>query len=231
MKSMKLFALSTALFLSFTACSDDGDNGVGASENARYTDLSATTVQQDLTSFTKIFDVSPLYEKGHLPLSVDAGGVSGLEAMASSLDMKGKYLVYCHGDAPSIAGAKALVAAGIDSVYRLEGNYPAWDAIAYVDIAAAESKRAIDAMEFGAIFDVSPYYASGHLPGAADAGNGMLASKIASLDKGAKYLVYCHGDGPSRAGAQLMEDAGFTKVYRLEGNYGAWTGAGYSVER
>ena len=32
------------------------------------------------------------------------------------------------------------------------------------------------------------------------------------------------------AGAQLMEDAGFKKVYRLEGNFGAWVAAGYDVE-
>jgi rhodanese-related sulfurtransferase len=32
------------------------------------------------------------------------------------------------------------------------------------------------------------------------------------------------------AGAQLMVDDGFNNVYRLEGNYGAWTDAGYTVE-
>ena len=32
------------------------------------------------------------------------------------------------------------------------------------------------------------------------------------------------------AGAQLMEDAGFKKVYRLEGNFSAWVDAGHDVE-
>jgi len=31
--------------------------------------------------------------------------------------------------------------------------------------------------------------------------------------------------------AQLMEDAGFSNVYRLVGNYGVWTGVGYDVAR
>jgi len=43
--------------------------------------------------------------------------------------------------------------------------------------------------------------------------------------------VYCHGDGPSIAGAQKLIDAGFKYVYRLEGNYGAWVDAGYEIEK
>jgi rhodanese-related sulfurtransferase len=50
------------------------------------------------------------------------------------------------------------------------------------------------------------------------------------MDKTKIYLVYCHADGPAMAGAQLMEDAGFKNVFRLEGNFGAWTGAGYATE-
>ena len=61
-------------------------------------------------------------------------------------------------------------------------------------------------------------------------GEGTLTDLIATMDKTKEYLVYCHGDAPAMAGAQLMEDAGFMNVYRLEGNYGAWTGAGYAVE-
>jgi len=88
--------------------------------------------------------------------------------------------------------------------------------------------------DFEAIFDVSPAYNSGHLPQATNAnvngGGTALADLIANMDKSKAYLVYCHADAPSMAGAQLMEDAGFTNVYRLEGNYAAWTGAGYDVE-
>jgi rhodanese-related sulfurtransferase len=50
------------------------------------------------------------------------------------------------------------------------------------------------------------------------------------MDKTKSYLVYCHSDGPAMAGAQLMEDAGFGNVYRLEGNFSAWVDAGYEVE-
>jgi rhodanese-related sulfurtransferase len=45
------------------------------------------------------------------------------------------------------------------------------------------------------------------------------------------YLVYCHVDRVAIAGAQKLTDAGFTNVYRLEGNYRAWVDAGYPTEK
>jgi rhodanese-related sulfurtransferase len=108
----------------------------------------------------------------------------------------------------------------------------------YTDVMASQIKMDLvddaNISPYMNIFDVSPVYSSGHLPGAtnANAGGGgtALADLIDGMDKTKEYLVYCHGDAPAMAGAQLMEDAGFTKVYRLEGNYGAWVDAGYSVE-
>ena len=44
---------------------------------------------------------------------------------------------------------------------------------------------------------------------------------ISTLDKEAKYLVYCHTDSASIPGAQMLVDAGFMTVYRVEGNYAA----------
>ncbi len=82
------------------------------------------------------------------------------------------------------------------------------------------------------IIDVSPAYAEGHLPGAVSypVGDGSLDAAIAMLDPSVPYLVYCHADAPAIEGAQKLIDAGFTTVYRLLGNYGAWVDAGYDVE-
>ena len=68
-----------------------------------------------------------------------------------------------------------------------------------------------------------------HVANVSGGGTG-LATLIAGMDQTKTYLVYCHADGPSMAGAQFMEDAGFENVFRLEGNFGAWTGAGYATE-
>ena len=123
---------------------------------------------------------------------------------------------------------------GFTHVHRLEGNFGAWDMVSFIDIDAMQAKSNMDAGDFEAIFDVSPVFNSGHLPGAtnANAGGGgtALSDLIDGIDQTKSYLVYCHSDGPAMAGAQLMEDAGFENVYRLEGNYGAWVDAGFAVE-
>ena len=82
------------------------------------------------------------------------------------------------------------------------------------------------------ILDVSPRYDKGHLPGAINhyIGDGSLDQAIPGLDKTKTYLVYCHVDAASIPGAQKLVDAGFTKVYRLQGNYGPWLESGYPIE-
>ena len=99
----------------------------------------------------------------------------------------------------------------------------------YTDLTPAQAKDLIAAEKELVIVDVSPYYANGHLPGAISIPLGMLDGKISTLDKTKPYLVYCHGDAPSIAGAQKLVDAGFPRVYRLSGNYAAWVSAGYPV--
>ena len=42
-------------------------------------------------------------------------------------------------------------------------------------------------------------------------------------------MVYCHSDSASVLGVQKLTEAGFGKVYRLEGNYAAWVVEGFSV--
>jgi rhodanese-related sulfurtransferase len=102
----------------------------------------------------------------------------------------------------------------------------------YVDITAIEAKKLIDNNPELIIIDVSPKWDEGHIPGAINyyVGDGSLDDAIPSLDKTATYLVYCHVDSASIAGAQKLLDAGFMNVYRLEGNYRAWLNEGYEIE-
>ena len=102
----------------------------------------------------------------------------------------------------------------------------------YMDISPEDAKVLINENPDLIIIDVSPKYAEGHLPGAINyyIGDGSLDAAIPTLDPIAMYLVYCHVDSASIAGAQALIDAGFTNVYRLEGNYSAWVDAGYDVE-
>jgi rhodanese-related sulfurtransferase len=103
----------------------------------------------------------------------------------------------------------------------------------YIDVTPAEAKELIDDNPDIIIIDVSPVYDEGHLPGAVNypLSSGALDTAIPDLDKTKTYLVYCHSTSVAIAGAQKLIDAGFEKVYRLEGNYRAWVDAGYPIEK
>jgi len=106
-------------------------------------------------------------------------------------------------------------------------------ATTYVDLTVEEAKELIDSTPDLVIIDVSPKYDEGHIPGAIHyyLADGSLDEAIPTLDKSKTYLVYCHVDSVSIAGASALIEAGFENVFRLEGNYGAWVDAGYPVEK
>ncbi|QUH22443.1 rhodanese-like domain-containing protein [Methanobacterium alkalithermotolerans] len=102
----------------------------------------------------------------------------------------------------------------------------------YMDVTPAEAQVLINNTPDIVIIDASPKFDEGHLPGAVNypVSDGSLDNAIPTLNKNDTYLVYCHVDSVAIEGAQKLVDAGFTKVYRLEGNYQAWVDAGYPVE-
>ncbi|MFC1617841.1 rhodanese-like domain-containing protein [Patescibacteria group bacterium] len=103
---------------------------------------------------------------------------------------------------------------------------------AYQDVTAEEAKELIDTTPDLVILDVSNRYIEGHIPGALNfyVGDGSLDDAIPNLGKDNPYLVYCHVDSASISGSEKLIEAGFSPVYRLEGNYKAWVDAGYEVE-
>lgn len=105
--------------------------------------------------------------------------------------------------------------------------------MSYTDVSPKEARELIASNPGVIIIDVSPHYAKGRLPGSVNyyLGDGSLDKAIPNLNKENTYLVYCHVDSVSIAGAQKLIDAGFENVYRLEGNYKAWIDAGYPVEK
>lgn len=207
-----------------------------------------------------IIDVSPLYDESHLPGALHYYvGDGTLDNAIPMLDKTKTYLVYCHTDEASMLGAGKLVAAGFDPVYRLQGNFGGWveagfpvstltvdeemllnDAAmmgmrteaGFIDISAEQTKALLDAIPGIVLVDVSPIYADGHLPGAVNyyVGDGTLDNAIPMLDKNVPYIVYCHTDAASIAGATKLAEAGFWPVFRLEGNYDAWVAAGFPIE-
>lgn len=53
-----------------------------------------------------------------------------------------------------------------------------------------------------------------------------FTDKVQNLDKSKTYLVYCRSGRRSAKACQLMADAGFGKLYNLQGGYNAWSAQG-----
>lgn len=67
-------------------------------------------------------------------------------------------------------------------------------------------------------------YERGHLPGARLIPVGQLADRTAELDPGKTTVVYCAAGVRSRAGASILDRAGFREVYSMSGGFNAWQG-------
>ncbi|PLX27692.1 hypothetical protein C0583_00430 [Candidatus Parcubacteria bacterium] len=121
----------------------------------------------------------------------------------------------------------------MDNNEMIDNEMDSEETLKYTDLSPADTKELIDSNSDLIIIDVSPSYGNGHLPGAVNyyLGDGSLDEAIPNLDKNKTYLVYCHVESVSRAGAQKLIDAGFEKVYRLDGDYPAWEAAGYEIEK
>ncbi len=76
-------------------------------------------------------------------------------------------------------------------------------------------------------------FKEGHIPGAVnlDVNGPDFAKKVAALDKGKTYLMYCaHGKRGLKA-CGIMKDAAFTNVVNLEPGLSEWSKAGKPVEK
>ena len=55
--------------------------------------------------------------------------------------------------------------------------------------------------------------------------------QIKNLDKAQPVYIYCRSGRRSAKAAQLMLDAGFSKIFDLEGGYLNWTGESQNIEK
>ena len=71
-------------------------------------------------------------------------------------------------------------------------------------------------------------YYTGHIKGAIniDVEGMTFDGDIAQLDKNKTYAVYCHSGRRSGIAVGKMADAGFTKLFNLDGGVQAWQAAG-----
>jgi rhodanese-related sulfurtransferase len=76
-------------------------------------------------------------------------------------------------------------------------------------------------------------YASGHLENAVniDFESPDFSQKISQLNKNAAYLVYCRSGNRSGKAVKIMQEAGFMKLYNMEGGINKWLAGGGKVVR
>ena len=51
----------------------------------------------------------------------------------------------------------------------------------------------------------------------------QFSQKVASLDKGKEYIVYCAAGGRSAKAVELMQGMGFTNLHNLTEGYSGWS--------
>ena len=71
-------------------------------------------------------------------------------------------------------------------------------------------------------------FAEGHVEGARliDFQSGNFENEIAALDKNATYAVYCRSGNRSGQAVKVMQEAGFTKLFNMDGGVIDWANAG-----
>ena len=101
----------------------------------------------------------------------------------------------------------------------------------YKDVNAYEAYNLTKIYPNLKIIDVSGTFDMGHIPGSINLfiGDGSLDEALANLSKNDRYLVYYHSDNKSIEAATKLKEAGFKRVYRLNGNFSSWVEAGFDT--
>jgi len=100
------------------------------------------------------------------------------------------------------------------------------DATTDVKLITAEEMQSILELEDVQLVDVrtSQEYEEEHIVNSQniDFSSPTFDDDIAKLDKGKPVILYCKGGGRSAKCAKKLKDAGFEKVYDLEGGISKW---------
>ena len=75
-------------------------------------------------------------------------------------------------------------------------------------------------------------FAEGHVPGAVNISHDELESRLGELqpELGSEVVVYCRSGRRAEMALDILEKAGFKRLYHLEGDFQAWSAADRPVE-
>lgn len=103
-----------------------------------------------------------------------------------------------------------------------------------IEMLSAEEIQEITEMEDVQLVDVrtASEYEKGYIDRAQniDYNSPNFDKEISKLDKSKPVIVYCQKGGRSAKCAQKLKDAGFVKIYDLEGGLAKWKYKGFQIK-
>ncbi len=101
----------------------------------------------------------------------------------------------------------------------------------YGDVTVQEARRLIEDKPDLVILDVrtASEYEEGHIEGAVNIPVQELSVRFDELSIEDELLVYCRTGNRSAQAVDILEDLGFTKIYRMFEGITGWIKAGYPV--
>jgi phage shock protein E len=73
-------------------------------------------------------------------------------------------------------------------------------------------------------------YATGHVPGAVNIPHTELAERLGEVEAEDEVVLYCMKGPRARIGEKILEQAGVSKIFHLEGGMTAWRESGLPIE-
>jgi len=109
--------------------------------------------------------------------------------------------------------------------------FSAVEGVDYVDVDVGEARGLIDSTNI-MVIDVSADYSEGRLLNAVwyNYFDETLNWAVPLLENTGSYLVYSRDDESSLVAVEMLVEAGFVSVYRLDGGFLAWESSGEEVE-
>ncbi len=74
-------------------------------------------------------------------------------------------------------------------------------------------------------------YAGGHAPKTSNLPLDNLENSLSKLDKGKPVYIICQTGRRSQKGAEILQKAGFTDIYNINGGTSEWMQAGFPTEK
>lgn len=101
----------------------------------------------------------------------------------------------------------------------------------YGDITVQEARSLIEDKPDLVILDVrtASEYEDGHIEGALNIPVQELSGRIDELSNENELLVYCRTGNRSTQAVDILQDAGFKKIYHMNEGITGWIEAGYPV--